>query len=275
MEMRAYAKVNLTLDVLGKRADGFHSLSSVMLALDLFDVIAVDFSAPGVFVEADPPLPAGSVAERAARAYLAHCKGAGLRASIQRAIPPGAGLGGSSADAAALLNALHARYRAMEEQALLALAASLGADIPFCMAGGLALCEGKGEIITPLPKMDFDLLVVKPARGAATREVFARLAPPYPPQTSAGAVAAICAGNRAALLPHISNGLQEAAGSLVPEIAHLLDRMRDCGALASSMTGSGSAVFGIFENAQAARLAARAFAGEAFVRACRPPYPMV
>lgn len=264
----AYAKVNFTLDVLGRRADGYHALRSVMLAVDLFDELTLDFDAADIRIEAEPALPAGSNAERAARAYLAHCPGYGLYARIARHIPPEAGLGGSSADAAGILLALQARHRALDEAGLLALAALLGSDVPFLTAGGIALCEGTGEKITPLPFMELPLLLVQPARGASTREVFARLLPPYPAGTSDGAVEAIRRGDFEALLPNIANGLTGAACALVPEIAPLLARMREAGARAASMTGSGSAVFGLFDSLAAAQRAARAFPDAAFVHAC-------
>ena len=146
MDAAAYGKINLTLDVLGKTADGYHSLRTIMLAIDLADELALSFDAPGIRIEADPPLPDDSAAYRAAKGYLARCGGKGLRAFIRRNIPPEAGLGGSSADAAAVLSALQARYGALTEEELVCLASSVGSDVPFLMRGGLALCEGRGEI---------------------------------------------------------------------------------------------------------------------------------
>ncbi|HWQ58241.1 MAG TPA: 4-(cytidine 5'-diphospho)-2-C-methyl-D-erythritol kinase [Clostridia bacterium] len=275
METRAYAKVNLTLDVAGKTADGYHALRTIMLAVDIFDRIALTFDTAGISIEADPPLPEGSAAYRAAEGYLARRGEGGTRALIRRDIPPEAGLGGSSADAAAILRALQSRHHALSDNALDALAAGVGSDVPFLMKGGLALCEGRGEVVTPLPPMEINLLVVKPARGASTREVFARLKPPYPMGTTDGALAAIRGGDLAALLPHVGNALTDAALSLVPEIGSLLARMRRSGAFAVSMTGSGSAVFGIFEDAAAARRAARAFSDVPFARPCRSVYDVV
>lgn len=275
MDAAAYGKINLTLDVLGKTADGYHSLRTIMLAIDLADELALSFDAPGIRIEADPPLPDDSAAYRAAKGYLARCGGKGLRAFIRRNIPPEAGLGGSSADAAAVLRALQARYGALTEEELVCLASSVGSDVPFLMRGGLALCEGRGEIVTPLTPMRMNLLVVKPGRGASTREVFARLRPPYPAGTTDGALAAIRKGDFAGLLPHVGNALTDAAGSLAPEIAGLLSRMRRSGALAASMTGSGSAVFGIFEREEAARRALEAFRDLPFARACAGVYHVV
>lgn len=275
MDAKAYAKINLTLDVLGKTADGYHSLRSVMLAIDLADELALTFDAPGIKIEADPPLPEMSAARRAAEGYLARCGGKGLCALIRRNIPPEAGLGGSSADAAAILRALQNRYRALAQDELVSLASRVGSDVPFLLNGGLALCEGRGEIVTPLPPMELHLLVVKPARGASTKEVFARLRPPYAAGATDGACAAIRKGDFAGLLPHVGNALTDAARTLAPEIAGLLWRMRRCGARAASMTGSGSAVFGIFEDAAAARRAAGAFGDLPFARPCRGVYDVV
>lgn len=275
MDAKAYAKINLTLDVLGKTADGYHSLRSVMLAVDLADALALTFDAPGIKIEADPPLPEMSAAYRAAQGYLARCGGKGFSAFIRRSIPPEAGLGGSSADAAAILRALQNRYHALTEDELISLASSVGSDVPFLLNGGLALCEGRGEIVTPLPPMEFHLLVVKPERGASTREVFARLHPPYAAGTTDGACAAIRKGDLTGLVPFVGNALTDAACSLAPEIAGLLVRMRRAGARAASMTGSGSAVFGIFEDEAAARRAAGAFCDLPFARPCRGVYDVV
>ena len=269
MDRQAFSKVNLTLDITGKTADGYHSLRSVMLAIDLFDRISLTFDQPGISIEAEPALPNDSAAYRAAAAYAAACGCPGVRVRIERNIPPEAGLGGSSADAAAILSAMQERYHALDEPALLTLAAAIGSDVPFCMAGGLALCEGKGERITRLAFMELTLLVVQPAAGASTRAVFAALCPPYPQGTTDGAVLALRRADRAALLPHIGNGLTRAACTLVPEIEGLLTRMAATGALACSMTGSGSAVFGVFEDEAAARKAQAAFGEFHFVRVCK------
>lgn len=269
MERHAYSKVNLTLDITGKTADGYHSLRSVMLAIDLADRLTLKFDQPSIAIEAEPALPPGSAAYRAAAAYQAACGCPGVHVSIERNIPPEAGLGGSSADAAAILVALQQRYNALNEKTLLSLAAAIGSDVPFCMAGGLALCEGKGERITRLPFMELNLLVVQPACGASTRAVFDRIKPPYQKGTTDGALAAIKRQNKDALLPHIGNGLTDAACTLVPEIDALVKRMAASGALAATMTGSGSAVFGIFPDEAAASKAKAAFSDLPFSRVCR------
>lgn len=269
MERRAYAKVNLTLDVTGKTADGYHELRTVMLAIDLFDEISLEFDTDGIMVEAEPQLPENSAAYRAAAAYAAACGRKGVRIRIKRNIPPEAGLGGSSADAAAILLAMQERYGTLDRKALFTLAASVGCDVPFCMTGGMALCEGRGERITRLPFMDLTFLVVKPERGASTREVFSRLSYPYAARGTGGAVLAIRRSDRAALFPFIGNALTGSACSLVPEIAALVRRMKAAGALAASMTGSGSAVFGVFSDEEAARRAGTAFSDMPFAQVCR------
>lgn len=269
MDVKAYAKINLTLDVMGKRADGYHALRTIMLAIDLCDEIQIDFDTQGVCVTADPPLPEKNAALRAAAAYCEKGGTPGAGAHIIRGIPPEAGLGGSSADAAALIRALQNRHHALDEAELAALALSIGSDVPFLLNGGLTLCEGRGEILTPLPFMDLPLLIVQPERGAGTKEVFAALQPPYPAGTTDGALAAIRRGDRDALLPYIGNALTDAACSFVPEIGSLLSRMKEAGAQASSMTGSGSAVFGIFENEAAAQRALAQFRDLPFARVCR------
>ena len=267
MKQLAFAKVNLTLDVLHKRADGYHALSTVMASIDLYDELELDFG-PAVSVEADFPLPENSAVFRAASGYARLAPGCGARIGIKGRIPSEAGLGGSSADAAGALLAMQAHYGALGEEALFALAASVGADVPFCMKGGLALCEGVGERITPLPPVPLWLIVAKKGKGISTAELFAALRPPYAPPRSRGAVSALRAGDRRALVASISNGLTEQACRMAGDIPLLLARMRQAGAAAASMTGSGSAVFGVFQSKAEADAALPLFADCDFARVC-------
>lgn len=275
MEIRAFAKVNLTLDVLGKRPDGFHELSTVMCALDLCDTVTAAFDTDEALVGFDPPLPGENAARRAAEGYMRAARTPGIRAHITRAIPGEAGLGSSSADAAAVLRAMQAQYGALSEKALLELAASVGADVPFLMKGGAALCRGKGELIEPLPAMPLELIVARPARGISTGALFARLEPPYAARTSEDAANAMRRGDLPALLPCVSNALYQTASALVPEVASLVLCMKAAGALAASMTGSGSAVFGVFTSRADAKRALASFEGEAFAKLCRTAHNML
>ena len=267
MEYEAHAKINLLLNVLGRRPDGYHELCTIMHAIDLCDTVTVE-PATAVSVAADVPLPERSAALRAAEAYRAAAKTDGA-CIIRARIPSEAGLGSSSADAAAVLSGMQALYGALSEAELFAIAARTGADVPFCLAGGAALCEGIGERITPLPGMALNLLLVKGARGVSTRALFEGLSLPLPLGDAGGAAAALRAGDVPALAARAFNALTAPAARLVPEIARYADRLRAEGALAACMTGSGSAVFGLFESRADAERAKGAFPDAAFTHVCR------
>ena len=164
---------------------------------------------------------------------------------------------------------MQALYGALSEAELFAIAARTGADVPFCLAGGAALCEGIGERITPLPGMALNLLLVKGARGVSTRALFEGLSLPLPLGDAGGAAAALRAGDVQALAARVFNALTAPATRLVPEIARYADRLRAEGALAACMTGSGSAVFGLFESRADAERAKGAFPDAAFTHVCR------
>ena len=268
MEYEAHAKINLLLNVLGRRPDGYHELCTIMHAIDLCDTVTVE-PATAVSVAADVPLPERSAALRAAEAYRAAAKTDGACITIRARIPSEAGLGSSSADAAAVLSGMQALYGALSEAELFAIAARTGADVPFCLAGGAALCEGIGERITPLPGMALNLLLVKGARGVSTRALFEGLSLPLPLGDAGGAAAALRAGDVPALAARAFNALTAPAARLVPETARYADRLRAEGALAACMTGSGSAVFGLFESRADAERAKGAFPDAAFTHVCR------
>ncbi len=266
--IRTYAKVNLTLDVLKKREDGYHELSTVMHTIDLYDELTADFSCEGIKLTADFPLPENSVAYRAACEYSRRTGCGGANISIRANIPSMAGLGGSSADGAGVLRLMQARYGAMTKQELYSLAAELGSDVPFLLRGSTALCRGRGEIIEPLDDMRLSFLIVKPSEGISTKELFSSLKPPYAEPESEKAAAAIRAGSVSGLIDAVSNALSPAAEEKLPIICDIKRRLMGAGAVAAEMSGSGSACFGIFESADKARLAQKQFEDMAFCRAC-------
>ena len=267
-ETRAFAKVNLTLDVLKKRADGYHELSTVMQTIDLYDELYADFSHEDIAVTADFDLPEGSVAYRAAHEYARRTGCGGAHIKIRAHIPEMAGLGGSSADGAGVLRLMQRRYGAMSGAELYSLAAELGSDVPFLLHGATALCRGRGERIEPLPDINLCYLIVKPAEGISTRQLFSALTPPYAKGRSEQAEAAIRAGDTDALAAAVSNGLAKAAEKELGSIAEIKRRLKSAGALAAEMSGSGSACFGIFETLAQAQRAAETFCDMAFCHAC-------
>lgn len=265
--IKAYAKVNLTLDVLRKRADGYHDLRSIMHCIDLYEAVSLE-KADTVTVSCDVPLPENSATYRAAHAYMA-LTGCGARIEIKKFIPDEAGLGAASANAAAVFLGMQKLYGALSEERLYTLAAMIGADVPFCMAQGCALAEGIGEKLTPIKRIPLDLLVVKGAKGISTKTLFSSLVLPVKHPNTRAALRAVEHGDVRALAKHMFNALEECACAFVPEIGALKGRLLNAGALGAAMTGSGSAVVGVFENAADARRAAKGFEDCEFVRVCR------
>lgn len=268
MEMKAYAKVNLMLNVCGRRSDGYHDLATVMHAIDLYDTLIFE-PAADIRVTADVPLPEKSAAYKAVEAYKTAANCGGAHVHIKTGIPSEAGLGSSSADAAAVLRAMQTCYNALSEETLFTIAATIGADVPFCLLGGAALCEGIGERMTPLPTLPLHLLIVKGEKGVSTKALFTSLKLPLPMGDAAAAAAALQSGSRDSLLPHVYNALAAPAAAIAPETQEYKMRLLHAGALAAEMTGSGSAVFGIFPTEEAANKAAALFPGAAFVKAVK------
>jgi len=259
----ARAKVNLWLNVVGRRADGYHLLESLVAFTDLADEIV---AAPSdrLSLAVAGPLAAALVDEadnlvlEAAR-RLADRGGVAPRAALRltKRIPVAAGLGGGSADAAAALGALVELWRlALPVEELFDLAARLGADVPMCLAGRAAVVSGVGERLAPaLPLPPCAILLVNPGTPLATAEVFARRQGPF---SSPRPVARPWTDARglAVALAERGNDLTEAAVALRPMIADVLGALRGTDALHVAMSGSGATCFALFETAaQAERVA--------------------
>lgn len=256
--VNAYAKLNLTLDFAGRRADGYHLLRMVMQSVSLCDQIELGWEESGIRVlcgRADVPCDESNTAYRAASVFFAH-SGLSPRATVKitKRIPSQAGLGGGSADAAAVLLALNRRFQTgYSVRELCALGVRVGADVPFCILGGTALAEGIGEILTPLAPMPHACFVVcKPAVGVNTGEAFG-LADLH--GVRGGATEAMLAALKSGSLKRVAASLGNDFERVVPlaEVAQIRQAMLERGALGACMTGSGSAVFGIFEARDAAR----------------------
>ncbi|MDO5110828.1 MAG: 4-(cytidine 5'-diphospho)-2-C-methyl-D-erythritol kinase [Clostridia bacterium] len=263
MILQAHAKVNLTLDVLGKRPDGYHALRTVMAAISLADEVSVH-PAPDVRVSADAALPADNTAYRAATLYQKRYRCGGAHMHIKKRIPSQAGLGGASADAAAVLKAMQSFYGAATERELYALAREVGADVPFCLHGGVALCEGVGEILTPLPAIRCPIVLLKGEGGVSTGALFASLSLPVAHAGSELAVTAIQQDDLRTLASALGNALQASAEKMCGEIAENLQRLKELGALGVCMSGSGACVYGLFESRAAAARAVEQLADAPF-----------
>lgn len=265
---RAYAKLNLTLGVLFKRSDGYHALDSIMQSVDLFDTVTIE-RANDVFVTSTGMLlPFDNTVRRAAEKYRA-LTGRGAHVRVEKRIPAEAGMGGGSADAAATLLGMQKLYGEVDESTLMELGASVGADVPFCMRGGLQRAEGIGEILTPLNGPELHFVIVKPKQGVSTKRLFSLLKLPRKMPDTAGCVKALADGDVQSLASLLFNALEEPAVELVPEIGTVKQALLNAGALNASMTGSGSAVFGLFPDEKSARDACAGLDGYAFARVCR------
>lgn len=277
--LRAYAKINLTLEVLGERPDGYHELRTVMHRIGIFDTVTIEVypcegeKAERIAVLCTEALPAANTARRAAESYLAAKgmdlarEGIELSISIEKGIPTEAGLGGASADAAAVLRGMEKLFGALPKAQLYAIGKKIGADVPFCLHGGCALCEGIGEKMTDYPPAKLHLLVVKGERGVSTGALFRAL--PNDPQKKASGTAAamkeaLKSGKAEAVAERMMNDLSPAAEQLVPDIAKYRRRLLALGAIGAMMSGSGSAVYGIFASAEDAIRAMAGFGNCAF-----------
>ncbi len=280
--VEAPAKINLTLDVVGRREDGYHLIESVMQAIDLCDRITVrPIDAPGsaVLTCRDERVPAGpdNTVLRAAGAFFTGCgqPNPGVEIALHKRIPMQAGLAGGSADAAGTLVALDRLFDTrLTAEELCAMAETVGADVPFCVLGGAAFAEGTGTILSPLPSLpDCAIVVVKPAGGVSTAEAY-RLVDTAEitrrPRT--GTVTdALCDGRLAAAAHELCNVFEEALA--LPDTAAIERVMREHRTLGCRMTGSGSAVYGLFDDREDAfrcALALRKDYDEVYE--CRP-YP--
>jgi 4-diphosphocytidyl-2-C-methyl-D-erythritol kinase len=265
IEERAYAKANLVLRVGPPRADGLHPLASIFVSLDLHDDVRVE-PAEADSVECEG-VEGDNLAARALAAFLEAAPDGALpplRIAIEKRIPVAAGLGGGSADAAAVLRAANELAgRPLDAAALRAVGATVGADVPSQVEPGHALVTGVGEVVEALELPSFAVVLVPAAEGLSTPTVFAELdrlgrfsndLDPAPLRALAGASLDVLAAG-------LANDLEAPALSLRPELVGRLERLRAAGALAAQVTGSGPTVFGVFATTAAAHDAAAGVPG--------------
>ena len=249
MTEKAYAKINFTLPVLRRRADGYHEVDTVMHSISLADTITL---APAekislAVTEGNAPEGPENLMWQAAQTFfrLTGIKG-GAAMTLAKRIPSEAGLGGGSADAAAVLRGLARMTGAgLSSHVLERAAASLGADIPFCIRGGCARCGGIGDVLTPLPAWPgLSLLIVRPnisvSTGPAYREIDKRKSPSK--NTSGKAARAIETRNLSALMSALSNDFEAALFPIAPVLRETKQELTACG-WPAMMSGSGSAFF--------------------------------
>ena len=250
----APAKINLTLDTLFKREDGYHEVSMVMTTVDLNDQLSFEKRADNkIIIETENqylPNDKKNLAYQAA-ALMMETYGirTGVNIFIDKNIPIAAGLAGGSSDAAATfrgMNALYGLGRPLEE--LADLSAQLGSDIPFCVYGRTALCTGRGEKISLLPKpTNAWVILAKPSIGVSTKTIYSHLDPGRHEPASGKVVEAALAGDYDGVIHHMKNDLEEVTVEHYPEVAKLIDNMEASGADKAMMSGSGPTVVGLVQ----------------------------
>ena len=254
MKINAYAKINLVLDVVEKRPDGYHNVDMIMQTVGLCDVITAEKIFSGIELSGTGTLSYDktNLAYKAAKLFfdVTGIK-SGARLHIQKNIPMCAGMAGGSTDAAAVLTALNEIFgNPIGKKMLLGISANLGADVPYCIAGGTARAQGIGEIITPIKALPKKTLVIaKPPVSVSTPKAYASLdfATMEHPDTEAAAKA-IEKGDTDTLYTLMGNSFEDSVFRMHPEIGDIKSKLISSGAKAALMSGSGSAVFGIFED---------------------------
>lgn len=266
--LRAYAKINISLDVVGRREDGYHLLRSVFQGISLYDDIRVvrDEGEKGIAITCNLPYIPTDQRNIVYKVAAAFFKEAGITdysvsIDLQKKIPSGAGLGGGSADGAAVFSALCRLYEvSFPIDRAIEILTPLGADIPFFLYSGTMLAEGIGEILSPLPPLqDCFIVLAKPRAGANTKAIFTALAEkgiPAHPDTD-GVIEGLKNQDLNLIARSAGNVLENVTIPLCPPIQRLKETLQQQGATLALMTGSGSTVFGIFEEEKAARNAAR------------------
>ncbi len=265
LHLLANAKLNLALDIVGRRENGYHDLQMILQSVSLADRVSLAPAGAIRVACSNAALAEGNLAEAAARAFFAAAGiHGGVDIFIQKQIPVAAGLGGGSADAAAVLVGLNRLWEnPLSMEQLGALALPLGADVPFCLAGGTALAAGVGEVLTPLaPLPDCGILLVKPCQKPSTGQMYRAVDQvPRPIHPDVQRVAAgLAAGDLAGIAASLGNSFA-AAWEATPSMAQARADLWETHPLGVALSGSGPTLFALYESLPAAEQAAAALAG--------------
>ena len=268
---KAFGKLNLLLDVPGKRPDGYHEMKMVMQTVSLCDEVTLETGAAEDCCVCDVPgVPSGTdnLALRAAKAFYeeAGIPAEKVRISIRKSIPMQGGMAGGSADAAAVLRLLNRMHGGpLTSDALQKTGLRLGSDVPYCLVGGTKLAEGRGEVLSALPALpDCAFVLLKPEFSVSTPWLFGKLdeaSIPHRPDFDAAADA-LRKRDLDAFCRQTENVFQPVLSACCPQIETLCRALRERGALSALLTGTGSVVFGIFRTLSQAETAAEAFRRE-------------
>jgi len=264
LSVKAHAKINLTLDVLSRRLDGYHEVEMIMQSIKLHDTLEfqladeITLTASGLEVDTGPD----NLIMRAARLLQQEAGlSFGAHIHLHKEIPVAAGLAGGSTDAAATLRGLNELWNmGLSQQELKELGVKLGADVPFCLMGGTAIARGIGEVLTPLPPApNFGVILVKPAFGVSTAQVYRGLdlnnLGPRP--STPGMLEALRRKDLAQVAGELTNVLESVTLRLHPELKEIKEQLTRAGCRGVLMSGSGPTVFGLAENENTAAQIAR------------------
>lgn len=254
--VKACAKVNLLLDLTAVLKNGYHSIYTVMQSIGIYDTVTVENTDSKELVltctNKNVPVTSSNTAWKAATAFFdfTGIPFSGLKIHIDKVIPSEAGMAGGSADAAAVIKALDVIYNTkLTERDLCAIGEKVGADVPFCIAGGTRLCLNKGEVMAPLPDFpECHILVVKPSQGVSTKDAYKKFdeANQIRHPDNEGFIYAATQKDLRTMCFKAANVFEQVVE--VPDRVRIKASMRNNNALLTMMTGSGAAVFGIFEN---------------------------
>lgn len=273
--LKARGKINLTLDVVGKRSNGYHDLRMIMQTINLYDTIKIKKTKmPGIRINNNLswlPKDDRNITYKATELFLQESGiESGIYIDITKRIPVAAGLAGGSSDAAAMLIGLNKLFKTYySKEKLMEMGLKIGADVPFCIMRGTALAEGIGEELTPLRSLPYTHIVLaKPNISVSTASVYNALdvnAIKEHPDTD-DVVAAINHNNMPFVIGNMKNVLEEVTIKMHPQIQEIKRQMLEHGALGSMMSGSGPTVFGIFESKRKAAMAAEYFKNQCGLR---------
>ncbi|MDU4939199.1 MAG: 4-(cytidine 5'-diphospho)-2-C-methyl-D-erythritol kinase [Clostridium sp.] len=256
MREKAYAKVNITLDVVGKREDGYHLLKMIMQNIDIYDVITIEKIESGIEITCNKPyVPTDerNLAYKAAKLFKDTFNiTSGVSINIKKNIPVAAGLAGGSTDCAAVLKIMNKLFQVnADNEKLMELGVKLGADVPYCIDGGTALCEGIGEILTPLkPFKNHIIVLVKPPFGVSTKEVYKNFdlgRVKNHPETDK-VITYMNEDNLYEVAKNMKNLLENVTLKKHKVISSIKLEMESLGAIKAMMSGSGPTVFAFFDD---------------------------
>lgn len=262
MRLQAFAKINLGLDVVGKREDGYHEVRMIMQTIRMYDQLDMRKSVePGIHLTTNKkyiPVDENNLVWRAAKLMMDTCGIIeGVSIHLHKVIPVAAGMAGGSSDAAATLVGMNRLFHCgLSKEKLMELGVQIGADVPYCVLRGTALAEGIGEKLTVLPPMpDCWILIGKPGISVSTKYVYTTLdlnTDTVHPDID-GMKKALEDGNLYGITERMGNVLQDVTIPAYPEVERIKEQMKTLGAVNAMMSGSGPTVFGIFDNEEKAQ----------------------